>query len=163
MAADYDPFLLRVQASIYPKIIMLDEELEKKKVGNEIVLNIMTAREDVLVAENLRGLIVEKYKTGLGGRELKVIVTEFEKLNLKTMSTAYILLRGSSEAHANVIRHASNMGRIVFSYSYNDFENNILISLHVKEKTYIYLNKSALHQYDIKFLPVFYKIATILE
>jgi len=62
-----------------------------------------------------------------------------------------------------VVSHASSNNRIVFSYNYTDFKYDALISLHVKEKTYIYLNKSTVKLYGINFLPIFYKITKIFE
>ena len=58
-----------------------------------------------------------------------------------------------------VILHSINNNRICFSYHYKDFDDGTLISLFLKEKTYIYINKSFINVYSIKFVPIFYKIA----
>ncbi|MEJ2213703.1 MAG: hypothetical protein P8Y20_06505, partial [Gammaproteobacteria bacterium] len=73
------------------------------------------------------------------------------------------LIGGSADDHDKVTQYASKHNRVAFSYDYKDIKNNFLISLFVKEKTYIYLNKKALVDYDIKFLPLFYKIVKVLE
>ena len=159
----YDPLLLRAQASIFPKIVLLDKNLTSKTASNEIVLNIVAVSQDEIAAHQLRVYIEEKYKNRLGNRNLKVKITTFDTFNKESLDTAYIVLQGPELLFKKVVSYASNYKRIVFSYSYTDFESNALISLLVKEKTYIYLNKSAVKLYDIKFLPVFYKIIKVIE
>ena len=161
-ADTYDPLLLRAQASIFPKIVQLDKNLAEKTLNDEIVLTIIAVSQDA-AAQKLQNLIEEKYKKSLGNRRLTVNVVSFEDYNKKPLATAYIVLQGPELLFKDIISYASSHGRIVFSYSYTDFRHNALISLLVKEKTYIYLNKTAIQLYDIKFLPVFYKITKIIE
>ena len=158
-----DLLLLRAQAAIFPKIILLDKQLEEKQVNNEIVITIVATNYDDRIERQLQSLIEEKYKNKLGNKKLTINVTSIDNFNQDFVATAYIILHGSESLFNKVVSHASNNDRIVFSYSYTDFKYNALISLLVKEKTYIYLNKSAIQLYDIKFSPVFYKITKIIE
>ena len=107
-AAEYDPFLLRAQASIFPKIIMLDKQAEKKTVDDNIVLNIVAEEKDMFVAESLSSLIVERYSKGIGNRKVKVVLTEFNKFNPDEMYTAYVLLSGPQVIAENIIEHAAS-------------------------------------------------------
>ena len=161
-ADTYDPLLLRAQASIFPKIVLLDQDLDKKTPGDEVVITIVSTRHDPHIAQQLRKLIEDKYRGKLGNKILIVNVTTFEKFNKNTLSTAYIILHGPESLIEGVVSYASSHERIVFSYSYSSFIYNSLVSLHVKEKTYVYLNKSAIQVYGIKFLPVFYKITKLI-
>jgi hypothetical protein len=160
-AVEYNPFLLRVQASIFPKIILLDKQLGDKMINSEIVINIVAIKEDMEIAEVLRKAINEKHKNTLGDKKFRVVITEFNDFDRK--ATAFILLQGSKDLYEPVVEHAANRGLIVFSHNYLELSNNALISLFVKEKTYVYLNKSVTQLYDVKFSPIFYKIVTILE
>ncbi|MCK4705474.1 MAG: hypothetical protein KAT90_08350 [Gammaproteobacteria bacterium] len=162
-AETYDPLLIRAGSSIYPKIILLDKGLSEKTPDNEITITVVSTDQDSDVALQLMYLIKEKYMNGLGSNKLKVNVTTFNDFKGGSLATAYIVLQGSKEGYKNVISYASSHNRIVFSYSYTDFIKNSLISLLVKEKTYIYLNKSAVKLYNIKFMPVFYEIIKIIE
>lgn len=161
-ADTYDPLLLRAQASIFPKIILLDQDLNKKSPNEEIVISIVSTSLDLRAAQQLQKLIKDKYGNSLGDKRLAVDVTTFEHFNQISLATAYIILQGSEPLIEKIVSHASSHERIVFSYSYSDFVYKSLISLHVKEKTYVYLNKSAIKLYGIKFLPVFYKITKII-
>lgn len=162
-AGTYDPLLLRTQASIFPKIILLDKDLSSKITDNEIVLTIVSTGKDKYIAQYFKGLLEDKYPDGLGNKNLVVNTVIFEEFDKNSQATAYIVLRGAEPLFKEIVSHASGNKRIVFSYSYTDFEYNALISLYVKEKTYVYLNKSAIKLYDIKFLSIFYKITKIIE
>lgn len=162
-AFDYDPLLMRAQASIFPKIILLDKDLENKVVNNEVTIDILYSVDDENAALKIKELIEKQYKNNLGKKKLTVKLQEFETFDGTGDTTAYIMLRGTQELHKKVTSHAASQKRLVFSYDHNDFKNNSLISMLMKEKTYIYLNKPAIHDYDIKFLPLFYKIVKVIE
>jgi len=162
-AFEYDPLLMRAQASIFPKIILLDKDIDSKLENNEIVIEILHAESDKNTALTIKSLIESQYKSNLGKKSLLVRLKNLKSFDHESVVTAYFILKGSSEIHNKITSHAANKKRLVFSYDYKDFESNTLISLLMKEKTYIYLNKSAIHDYDIKFLPLFYKIVKVIE
>jgi len=162
-AFEYDPLLIRAQASIFPKIILLDKDIDSKLENNKIVIEILHAEEDKNTALTIKSLIENQYKKNLGKKPLLVRLKTLNSFNHEGTVTAYFILKGSSEIHKKITSHAANKKRLVFSYDHKDFESNTLISLLMKEKTYIYLNKSAIHDYDIKFLPLFYKIVKVIE
>ena len=162
-ANTYDPLLLRAQASLFPKIVLLDRHLDQKAPDGEVMLTIVSTGADRHVAQQLQKIIEGKYGNSLGNNNMTVTVTTFEDFDPKYLATAYILLQGSEPLFKKVVSHASSNKRIVFSYSYADFKYDSLISLYMKEKTYIYINKSTVKLYGVSFLPVFYKITKILE
>ena len=162
-AYDYDPLLMRAQASIFPKIILLDKDLNSKLENNQIVIEILHTPMEKDIALNIKMLIKNQYKSNLGTKQLIVNLKSFDLFDQSNQVTAYFILKGESDIHNKITSHAANNQRLVFSYDYKDFERNTLISVLMKEKTYIYLNKSAIHDYDIKFLPLFYKIVKVIE
>jgi hypothetical protein len=162
-ANTYDHLLLRAEASIFPKIVLLDKHLDKKSADDIVSISIIHTEKDAYIAQQLLSSIKDKYGDNLGNKKLLVTLNSFNDIDKNSPATAYIVLQGSGKKLKKAISFASSNNRIVFSYSYTDFKHNALISLHVKEKTYIYLNKSAVQLYDIKFLPVFYKLTKIIE
>ena len=159
----YDPLLLRAQASIFPKIVLLDKDISKKTTGDKVVFTIVYKEQDKKVAHQFKDLIKDKYRSSLGNKGMVINLTTFEDFDYASNASAYILLQGPKDLFKKVVSHASINNRILFSYSYTDFKYDALISLYVKEKTYIYLNKSSVKLYDISFSPIFYKIAKIVE
>ncbi len=162
-AYDYDPLLMRAQASIFPKIILLDKNLDEKIKQDQVIITILYGKGEKKVAEEIKNLIHKQYLNNLGKKSLTVDVVAFDKFDQGNSSTAYFLLKGGESQRNMVTAHAASNKRLVFSYDYKDFQNNALVSVLMKEKTYIYLNKSAIHDYDIKFLPLFYKIVKVIE
>lgn len=162
-AETFDPLLLRAQASIFPKIVMLDKDVKSKTINNKIVIAIVSSDEDKESSRILQSFIKEKYENGLGGIELLADRVAVNDIGDDFDATAYIVLQSEEEIYQKVVSRATQKNRIVFGYSYADFKYDSLISLLVKEKTYIYLNKVAMHRYDVKFLPVFYKIVKVIE
>ena len=162
-ASTYDHLLLRAQASIFPKIVLLDKHLDKKSTDDVINISIVHKEKDAYIAQQLLSSIKDKYGDNLGTKKLLVTFNSFDDIDKNSPATAYIVLQGSGKELKKAISFASTNNRIVFSYSYTDFKHNALISLYVKEKTYIYLNKSAVQLYDIRFLPMFYKLTKIIE
>lgn len=163
LADAYDPLLLRAQASIFPKIILLDKDLDYKLINNTIIITIVSMERDIDASGDLQKYILLKHGDTLGNKKLIVNTITYKEFNPDDKATSYILLKGSEELLKSIIDHASKNKNIVFSYKYTDFKYNSLISLLVKEKTYIYFNKSAIPLYGIRFSPVFYKITKLIE
>ena len=162
-AFEYDPLLMRAQASIFPKIILLDKDIASKVTGDKVIIEILHSSDDAVVADKVKTLIEKQYKHRLGNRKLLIKINDFSVFNESEVATAYIVLKGSPEFHSSITRHAADNNRLVFSYDYRDFSNNVLVSVLMKEKTYIYLNKSEIHRYGINFQPLFYKIVKVIE
>ena len=162
-AANVDPLLMRAQAAIFPKIVLLDKDLSEKTTANAVLIKIVHDAADRRDALEMRRLIELEYHSNLGGNPLRVDTVSFSEFDGEEVATAYILMSGPASAHQKVIQHASGNRRVVFSYDHKDMKHNALVSLLMKEKTYIYLNKGAMPQYDIRFLPLFYKIVKVLE
>lgn len=163
IGSEYDPLLLRAQATVFPKIIMLDEEIDKKIEKNVVSFQLFFSDKDKQTAERLKELIQENYGQSFGDKEFNVTISSFNDFSQQNIATAYFLLKGTPENHQRITQHAANNRRLVFCYDYNDFSHKPLISLQVKEKTYIYLNKTAIHDYGIKFKPLFYNIVKVIE
>jgi len=163
MALSVDPLLLRAQASVFPKIMLLDKNIEKKLTDNKLVLSIVHTDDEHKYAQKLKDMIDTEYKHMLGKLGLEPRLVSLSDFNTSTKAGAYYIFDASSTEIKKVISHAKNNKRICFGYNYQDLKANVLISLFVKEKMYIYLSKSALQEYKIKFTPIFYKIAKVLE
>lgn len=162
MAADMDPLLLKAQAIVFPKIMLLDQNVTEKSDNKELVLEIVYADDEKSDAERLKSMIDVEYRNKIGDFALEVRLVDIDKFSTNETASAYYIFDASTQKIKAVISQAMRKSRICFGYSYKDFSNNILISLFVKEKTYIYLSKSALHDYHIKFIPIFYKISKVI-
>ena len=163
MAMSIDPLLLKAQASIFPKIMLLDTDISKKTHDKKLLFSIIHTDNERSSAMTLKKMIEAEYKDKLGELHLEIRLDDIKEFTSANDAGAYYVFDASSPKMKKVISHAEKTHRICFGYNYKDFDQNILISLFVKEKTYIYLNKSALHEYGIKFMPIFYRIAKVVE
>ena len=157
--ASTDILLLKAQATIFPKIIILDKDIQSKCRDNKLVLAVVHTKQESDAAQKLRSMIDAQYKNRLGAFSFEVRLIDIEQFDVNEEVAAYYVFDASLPSMKKVVSHAMDKKCICFGYSYKDFPNNILISLFVKEKTYIYLNRLALHEYEIKFIPIFYKIS----
>lgn len=158
---DYDNLLLRAQSSMYPKILLLDKNIGEKLTDSAIQLSVVYEDEEVDIANAIKNLIEEKYNGKVGKYQLNIKLLHVNNFSEVDTSSAYYFLDLSNNKKESIIAHAVLNNRICFSYDYKDFDKNTLISLFLKEKTYIYLNKSVLSDYNIKFIPIFYNIAKV--
>ena len=156
---EYDELLLRAQASMFPKIILLDQEINLKITDSTVLLSIIYNDNEAKEANDFKDLIDKEYKGVLGSYSLVIKTVHVDKFSSTDNSSAYFIFDAIDKNKKDVVTHAIKNKRISFSYSNKCFANNTLISLFLKERTYIYLNKSALSEYKIKFAPIFYKIA----
>lgn len=163
MALSVDPLLLKAQASIFPKIMLLDTDISNKTKDKKLILSIVYTDKEYVSAKTFKEMIETEYQDKLGELVLEVHLDNIKMFASTNDAAAYYIFDASSIKMMDVISHAKKKHRICFGYNYKDFDQNTLISLFVKEKTYIYLNKSALHEYGIKFTPIFYRIAKVIE
>jgi len=163
MALSIDPLLLKAQASIFPKIMLLDNDISIKTTDKKLVFSIIHTDSERKIAQKLKELIDNEYANKLGELNLETRLSNIKDFDGKEDAAAYYIFDASSAKMKDVVSHAELTHRICFGYNYKDFDKNVLVSLFLKEKTYIYLNKSALQEYQIKFTPIFYRIAKVVE
>lgn len=162
-AKGYDSLLMRAQASMFPKIILLDKDISSKILNGTVSLKIIYNDDEQSQAKEFKQLIETQYQGKLGDFHLNTEMAHINDITTSDNATAYMIFSMTGNKKYSFVQNAAKHHRICFGYDYKDFDQNILISLLMKEKTYIYLNKSSLHNYDINFIPVFYKIVKVLE
>lgn len=161
--SDYDMLLMRAQASMFPKIILLDKDIAAKTFNGTVSLKIVYSDDEQGQAIEFKKLIDNQYHGKLGDFHLSAELDNIDNISVSDNATAYMFFGVSGSRKRTLIQNAAKRHRICFGYDYKDFNHNVLISLLMKEKTYIYLNKASLHDYEISFIPVFYKIVKVLE
>lgn len=150
-AHNYDDVLLKAQASIFPKIMLLDKKLENKLIDGKIVYTIVYDSSDYLTAIEIKNFINAKYNGHLDKYDYKVNLVNFADLSNDTEASAiYVLNVGDYVNHAAKI--AKNKGVISFSYDIDNLKKGLMFSLTIEKSTVLYLEKENLYTNRVDFV-----------
>ena len=154
---EYDDLTIKAQTSVFPKLILLDQDVSQKLIDNQIIFSIVYEDGDKQDALRIKSLIEKQFKNKLGKYGLKVVIKSYEEIK-DQKSTAYYILNSKDSNMQKVAQIGIDNHLIVYTYDKNYFQNNILVSLAIKDSTIIYLNKEMLKNYKINFVDAFYQI-----
>lgn len=158
----YNKLLLKAQASIFPKIIMLDKKVDRKLINGEIVYVIVYEKDDYYTALEIKEFIRSNYKDNMNRYSYRVDLVEHSEFSDETQATAIYAL--NSDKHIHKIAHSAiKKGIISFAYDINYLKYGILFSLMLEKSTVIYLNKEDIDTKRIDFVDSLYQIVNFIE
>ena len=158
----YDELLLKAQASIFPKIMLLDKKIEKKLIKNKLVYTIVCDESDYETALHVKQYIDNKFKGHFDRYPYEVQIVDFSHLGMQTPASAFYVLNSSKENIAKVAKIARKKGVITFSYDLENLKEGLLLSLLIEKSTMIYLNKENLRD-DVDFVSFLYQMVKFLD
>lgn len=158
----YNDILLKAQASIFPKIILLDKKLKNKLVNGEIVYTIVYEKIDYFTALEISSFIEKNYKGYFGGHPYKINLVQFS--DISTQSQASVIHVLNSNTNIEKVAEIAKKKRIItFSYDIDNLKNGLLFSLMLEKSTVIYINKENLYTKDIEFVDSLYQIVKFID
>lgn len=150
-AYNYDDVLLKAQASIFPKIMLLDKKLPSKLIDGKIVYTIIYDKTDYLTAVEIKDFINTKYKGHLDKYDYKINLVEFDNFSDKTEASAiYVLKLGKYVKQIADI--AKIKGVISFSYDIDNLRQGLMFSLSIEKSTVLYLERENLYTKKVDFV-----------
>ncbi len=149
---NYNDLLLQAQASIFPKIILLDRKLENKLINGKIVYTIVYDKKDYLIALEIKEFIDAKYKGKFDKYKYTINLVEFANVTNQTQMTVFYVLNSSEREIKKIANFAKEKGVISFSYDENNLKNGLLFSLVLEKSTTLYLNKEYLDTRKVDFV-----------
>ncbi len=158
---EYDELTLKAQATVFPKLLLLDQDVSKKLVNNQIQFSIVYQEGDQREAQKVKAFIEKQFDGTLGKYNLNVITQSYKKVQKGKKSTAYYILNSEDSKMQKVAQIGMDHNLIVYTYDKQNFQNSILISLAIKDSTIIYLNKEMLKNYKINFVDALYQIVKL--
>ena len=148
---NYNDILLKAQASIFPKIMLLDKKINSKLVDGKIIYTIVYDKSDLHTAQEIKEFI-DKNNGGYFDKYLyEINLVEFSDLSHQTKATAIYTLN-SETGIAKVANIAKEKGIIAFSYDIENLKKGLLFSLMLEKSTVLYLNKDNLHKTKVDFV-----------
>ena len=161
-AYDYDDLILKAQASIFPKIILLDKKIEEKLIDDKIVYTILYDKTDHITAQSIEKFINKNFDGRLDVYDYEVNLVEFNEFSIDTQASAiYVLnLKDHIEKIADI---ANQKGIISFSYDLNNLRKGLMFSLVIEKSTVLYLEKETLYTQKIDFVDALLQMVRFVE
>ncbi|MFA6138903.1 MAG: hypothetical protein WC667_12590 [Sulfurimonas sp.] len=150
-AHTYNDVLLKAQASIFPKIILLDKKLANKLVDGKIVYTIVYAQNDYQTALEIEKFIDANYHGHFDEYEYKINLVEFSDLSNETQASSIYVLNAGANIK-KVAKVAKEKGIVAFSYDLDNLKEGLLFSLLLEKSTVLYLNKENLDTQKVDFV-----------
>lgn len=146
----YNSNLLDIQSKVFPKIIISDNNIEKKTLGKKIIFVILYEDIDFNMALILKDKIEKNYKR-LKDIDFLVELKEIDKFDKKEpLSTAYyFLLTDKNKIHL-ISNFLIQNNRLTFSYDDTYLEFGIIFSLKINSQIDLFLNLQELKNSKIE-------------
>ncbi|MDQ7067986.1 MAG: hypothetical protein Q9M40_08435 [Sulfurimonas sp.] len=159
-AKEYNSDLLHIHATIFPKILLTDTQLQKKLVDGKIKIIILHSQQDQESAEKLKQEILSLYPT-IDNTPLSISLQQYNNVKDLEVATAYYELNGEINAIAHVNKIALKNRRITFSLNESYLSFGTLFSLHIGKKVSPVINISSLKRSKIILNNIIFTIVRI--
>lgn len=158
----YNELLIKAQASIFPKILLLDKKLKEKLIDGKIVYTITYEESDHHTALQIRELINKHYKQYLDEYPYEINLVSFSDLTQDTRASAIYAL--NSDANIDkVAQIARQKGIIAFAYDIENLKKGLLLSLMLEKTTVLYLSKENLRSQNVDFVDSLFQIVKFIN
>jgi len=160
--AKYDNDILKVHATILPKIIFMDYNFKKKIYKNKILIALVCDKNHYNEAIKFRELIYKKYTNEINGYKLQIDIINASdiKENHDKKSIYYLFPTITSEI-IQIINTLKNSNAIVFSFDKKDLQYGSNISLNIGKKIRPILNMASLKKKNISLASSLINISEI--
>jgi len=155
LATEYKPTVLRLEAKLFPKMILLNEGLNK--MSDSLHIYILAKEWDLNAAEELQNYIESYYPEKISGKDIVVEIKVFKEL--KNSPDALIILHHDKEELIKIASWANRHRVMSLAYDSAYMEYGILASLYIGKSTKPYLNKQIIQKYGFKFNPYLLKLS----
>lgn len=146
----YNSNILDIQGKVFPKMIILDKNIEKKTLEEKIVFTILYENIDINTAFLLKERIEKNYNE-LKNFDLIVKLKRFDDFNEKEpLSTAYYFLIGDKNKIIKINDFLILNSRLTFSYDDTYLDSGIIFSLKQSFKIDLFLNLQSLKNSKIE-------------
>lgn len=154
--------LLKVHATLVPKIYLMDYNFKKKLIDNAIKIAIIYKKNDYQSAKELQILMKTRYKKGIKSYKVTPVLVRYADIG-STEANIYYLFPSSKKEIQKVVKKASQNGALTFSYERDDLHYGVMISLNITKKIRPLLNLNAIQLHNISLRPVLLDISSIFK
>ncbi len=152
--------LLKVHATLVPKISLMDYQFKHKLKNNTITIAIMYKNSEYKDALLLKNKINSRYKNGIKSYRVRSKIVPYSDIK-STNVNMYYLFPARSIDIKRAIKQAKLNTALTFSYLEDDLQYGVMMSLNVSKKIKPILNLNAIKTNKISFRPVLIDISNI--
>ncbi|WP_200763934.1 hypothetical protein [Nitrosophilus alvini] len=160
---NYNELLLKAQASLFPKLLLLDKKLNEKLVNGSIVYTIVYNENDEYTALEVRNMIVKYHDHQLGNYNFSINMVKYSEISYDFDSTAVYALNSAEEDMSRLGYIVLSKGIISFAYDIKNLKYGFLFSLMIENTTVIYMNKNTLKLYKTDFIDELYHLVRLVD
>jgi len=160
----YNDLLVKTQATIFPKIILLDQNLSHKLQDGTIVFAIVYEKDDLYMAQSIKKMMEKSYDHLLDGYPFQIELLEASQIGEITKKvTAFYVLHLCEQAIVEVSKVASSKHIITFSYDLDNLRKGLLFSVAMEQSPTFYINKKNLYAENVNFVPPLLQMVTFID
>jgi len=152
--------LLKIHATLIPKIYLMDYKFEDKLKNNTISIAIIYHDNNYKEAQVLKNRIETRYKEGLKSYHVSAQLITYDDLTTASANVFY-LLPSTKEDINRAVKQANHYQALTFSYLSEDLKYGVMISLNVEKNVKPILNLEAIKLHKISLRPVLIDISNI--
>ncbi|MBN2816701.1 MAG: hypothetical protein JXQ67_08455 [Campylobacterales bacterium] len=156
-ASHYNSTILELEAKIFPKMLMLCENLAD--LNRSVHISIIVQEQDKHYAQELKTAIDTHYKQGLMDKRIEVSINQFQTLTHKP--EAVIIFHHAQKEVEEIAQWANTHKIVSFAYEPSYLEYGVLASIYLGASTKPYINTKTLKEYNFIINPYLLKLSKL--
>lgn len=162
-AYTFDTLLLRAEATVFPKVVLLSRSYERTLVDQAVLFCIVYDEDDESYALALKSMIEEKYPNGIGYKKIQAKILPYGRLTPDIQATAFFAMPAKEESMQMLAAIARSKKIISFVYDKSHLRYGFLVSLAIERAGVLYFNRSVLKEGGFDFENSIFAISRFIE
>lgn len=160
----YNEHILKIEANIIPRIILMDYQFEEKLIDGKITVAVIYNPIDLPSAKTIRKFFLKKYPDGIKGYPINIILVPYDTvLATPYKATLYYLMDSDPETVTRTVERSRKERILVFSHDSQNLGRGAHISLRIDKKIVPYINPASLKASNISLRPALLSISELYQ
>ena len=159
-ALNINDSLLKIHATLVPKVYLMDYNFKKKLHNKTIVIAILYEKSEYKSAKSLKEKIKSRYPKGINSYKIVSKLVPYTEVS-KSSANIFYMLPASKKLIQKSVHRAQKEHALTFAYAQKDLNYGVMISLNVSKKIKPILNLEAIKRNSIEMRPILIKISQI--
>jgi len=152
--------LLKIHATLIPKVYLMDYNFKKKLHNRTITIAILYEKSEYKSAKSLKEKIKFRYPEGINSYKIVSKLVPYREVSNSDANIFYMLPSSKTMIQKSV-KHAQKNYALTFAYNKKDLNYGVMVSLNVAKKIRPILNLEAIKLNDIEMRPILIQISQI--